>query len=235
MKEYNLLVEQYQNLTDEEKNACLIYKSRLSYLINEIAMVDDFLNKDSNIIYEEIKDKIKFQKTFIDFKEIIERPENLFLKMSVMNNVNFKDIYTIIESMKKIYETISNVSKKVSLKDDMILNRLVSSNEDIKGISKSNFISTTINADILDDFMFGKNNILYKIKANKGINAMVIPYSIVISMDQTKLKLQENDHQKEILLFKENLDIEEVNSRKIDNNLMIKEIEIKNKTLNKSR
>ena len=53
MKEYNLLVEQYQNLTEEEKNACLIYKSRLSYLINEIAMVDDFLNKDSNIIYEE--------------------------------------------------------------------------------------------------------------------------------------------------------------------------------------
>lgn len=46
MEEYNELVEQYELLTEEEKRTCLIYKSRLSFLINEITAVPNFLDLD---------------------------------------------------------------------------------------------------------------------------------------------------------------------------------------------
>lgn len=52
MNEYNRLVEKYENLTDSKKRACLIYKARLSYLINEISAIPNFLELDANRIYE---------------------------------------------------------------------------------------------------------------------------------------------------------------------------------------
>lgn len=40
--EYNRLVMKYKNLSEDEKNAILIYKSRLSYCINEITSIPNF-------------------------------------------------------------------------------------------------------------------------------------------------------------------------------------------------
>ena len=61
MSEYERLVNEFNKLSSEERNACLIYKSKLSYLINEISSVPDFMNLNSNEIFMKINDKNKFE------------------------------------------------------------------------------------------------------------------------------------------------------------------------------
>ena len=54
--EYNRLVMKYKNLSEDEKNAILIYKSRLSYCINEITSIPNFDSMTNSEILKNIKD-----------------------------------------------------------------------------------------------------------------------------------------------------------------------------------
>ncbi len=66
----NDLIAQYNNLTEEEKSILLIYKSQLFYFINGIDNINDDNRKSYIVKYNE-------------FKEIVEKPENIFIRLSV--------------------------------------------------------------------------------------------------------------------------------------------------------
>lgn len=107
MEEYNELVEQYELLTEEEKRACLIYKSRLSFLINEITAVPNFLDLDVNAIYYNLNNPQQFLEIYLKYKKILEKPNNFFMKLSIMNSLKFDTIQSIIDSLKQVYVTIN--------------------------------------------------------------------------------------------------------------------------------
>ena len=176
MSEYERLVNEFNKLSSEERNACLIYKSKLSYLINEISSVPDFMNLNSNEIFMKINDKNKFEEIFLNYKEIVLRLENLFIKMSIMNSIDFSNLFTMIDSLKNIYLLLISASSKMMTEENLKLYRIVSTNEETDSISKGNIISTTLNKEIIDTFAVNKYNHLYNIEANSGIKALVIPY-----------------------------------------------------------
>jgi hypothetical protein len=107
MEEYNELVEQYELLIEEEKRACLIYKSRLSFLINEITAVPNFLDLDADAIYHNLNNPQQFLEIYLKYKKILEKPNNFFMKLSIMNSLKFDTIQSIIDSLKQVYVTIN--------------------------------------------------------------------------------------------------------------------------------
>ena len=82
MEKYNDLLMQYKSLSEEEQKAILIYKSNLYYHINEISKIEDFENKDAFSLLNEITDKIKFINSFEEFKNVINYPQNIIVKLS---------------------------------------------------------------------------------------------------------------------------------------------------------
>lgn len=230
MSEYERLVNEFNKLSSEERNACLIYKSKLSYLINEISSVPDFMNLNSNEIFMKINDKNKFEEIFLNYKEIVLRPENLFIKMSIMNSIDFSNLFTMIDSLKNIYLLLISASSKMMTEENLKLYRIVSTNEETDSMSKGNIISTTLNKEMIDTFAVNKYNHLYNIKANSGIKALVIPYKILIDENFERLRVEKQDgFQQEVIIFKDDVDIEVKNVIKIDEYIKVSKISVNKK------
>lgn len=230
MSEYERLVNEFNKLSSEERNACLIYKSKLSYLINEISSVPDFMNLNSNEIFMKINDKNKFEEIFLNYKEIVLRPENLFIKMSIMNSIDFSNLFTMIDSLKNIYLLLISASSKMMTEENLKLYRIVSTNEETDSISKGNIISTTLNKEIIDTFAVNKYNHLYNIEANSGIKALVIPYKILIDKNFERLRVEkQDDFQQEVIIFKDDVDIEVKDVTKIDEYIKVSKISVNKK------
>lgn len=230
MSEYERLVNEFNKLSSEERNACLIYKSKLSYLINEISSVPDFMNLNSNEIFMKINDKNKFEEIFLNYKEIVLRLENLFIKMSIMNSIDFSNLFTMIDSLKNIYLLLISASSKMMTEENLKLYRIVSTNEETDSISKGNIISTTLNKEIIDTFAVNKYNHLYNIEANSGIKALVIPYKILIDKNFERLRIEKQDNfQQEVIIFKDDVDIEVRNVIKIDEYIKASKISVNKK------
>lgn len=87
-------------------------------------------------------------------------------------------------------------------------------------LSKGNIISTSLNLDNVEDFLFyDLNNVLYELNVDKNVNALVIPYSIkrVQIGDKIILKLNKEDSQQEIILFKSKLFFDLKNVKNFEN------------------
>lgn len=228
-KVYNKLIEQYNNLSDDVKNALLVYKSRLSYFINEIATVSSFMNKSSNDIFNELSDKDTFINKYNDYKNIVDLDINMFAKKTIFYRVNFDNILDFIESLKNIYKTLKKES--LIIDEDITSYRIVSvNNNDVSFVSKSDIISTSVNIDSLDDFMINEYNHLYKINVKDGTNVLVFPYAVLIDLIDDRLIVAATDiNQKEIVLFKDNSNVIEydVVEKDMDNGkLYIHSIEV---------
>lgn len=74
------LLEEYENLTSEEKNSLLIYKSRLGRAINS-------LDND----YQEVED------IYYKYKELLSKKENMFMSLTVFKDISFDSIDSFIE------------------------------------------------------------------------------------------------------------------------------------------
>ena len=148
---YEDLIRQYNLLEDEEKNSIIIYKSGLFFHINTLSTIDNFNKLSSKQIFDLLKDKDTFINKYVDYKNIIDSPNNVFLKYSLFKNVNFDNIKSFIESIKKIYETLDSLKNKIVLESDLIVYRGCSydENDDEYNLSKGNLISTSIDNSIM--------------------------------------------------------------------------------------
>lgn len=120
---YNYLCKKFENLNEEDKKSLLVYKSALSYHINEISTISNIENKNAIQIFNELNNSNEFEQKFLDYKNILEQTENTFIKYSIFNCVNFDDISLFIESIRKIYFRIINISNKIALPDKCKLYR----------------------------------------------------------------------------------------------------------------
>ncbi len=101
------LLEEYENLTSEEKNSLLVYKSRLGRAINS-------LDND----YQEVED------IYYKYKELLSKKENMFMSLTVFKDVSFDSIDSFIESLVNTKEIIKNIDMK--LEEDMTVYRAYS-------------------------------------------------------------------------------------------------------------
>lgn len=190
------LLEEYENLTSEEKNSLLVYKSRLGRAINS-------LDND----YQEVED------IYYKYKELLSKKENMFMSLTVFKDVSFDSIDSFIESLVNTEEIIKNIDMK--LEEDMTVYRAYSipTAQEEMFLSRSELVSTSLDIDNCDDFLINDDNYnhyLYKINLEKGSLVTVCPYSILLDGLTGRLILSKNNTQDEVILNKENYDFEVV-------------------------
>ena len=194
---YEDLIKQYEELTDEEKNILLVYKSRLGRAINSLN------NNDLEI--KEIYDK---------YKSLVENPKNIFMKFSVFKDISFKNLEEFIESLKNVKEKLDKISAKIILPQDITVYRAFSirDEEELIPLSKSNLISTSLDIDECSKYIIpnkGFIHYLYQINLEKNSMVAICPYRILID-NHDRLVLTKENESKEIIISKDNFEIEEV-------------------------
>lgn len=193
---YEDLIEQYKNLDESETHALLIYKSRLSRAINSLDIDDE-----------------EVMEAYNTYKEYLENPSNIFMKMTVFKDIDFSDISSFKNSLELIKKKIKDASLKMRLKDDLTVYRALSvpSDDSVSFISKSDIISTSTSFDECSKFIIHDSNYkhtLYQINLEKDSPVLICPYSILIK--DGVLSLTQRHDQKEIILLKDNYDFTEV-------------------------
>ncbi len=187
------LINQYNNLSLEEKNLLLIYKSHLSYVINNVYNLNDDVLKECQDIYEY-------------YKKILDNPVNCFIA-KVFSSINFSSFDTFIKDMISITNKLNDLKYKMVLTDDAITYRAVSltSEVDIPKISNGNLISTSLKEEEAYKFFIKGPyiNVLYEFELNKGTPCLFVPYAI--KTDNDMLKIVALDTQQEIILFKDEM------------------------------
>lgn len=194
---YEDLLKQYEELTEEEKNFLLVYKSRLGRAINSLN------NNDSEI--KEIYKRYKF---------LVENPQNIFMKFSVFKDISFKSLEEFIESLLNVKEKLDKISSKIILSQDITVYRAFSirDDEELISISKSNLVSTSLDIDECSKYIIpnkGYTHYLYQLNLEKGSLVAICPYRILIDNNDRLVLTKDNDS-KEIILSKDNFDFEEV-------------------------
>lgn len=229
---YKDLLKQYNVLTDKEKNNINIYKSSLFFHINSLSSIDDLNNLDSFNIFNQLNNKDQFINKYELYKEKINDPKNMFIKHSIFKGIDFSNINTFIDSIKDVYFSLENIKNKMVLSDDLIVYRGCSYNDKEYNLSMGNLVSTSINMDIVEDFLDTfKVNRIYQISLKKGTPVLITPYSIVNTYDDSLdmlcgnnskgLKLTSSDRQGEIVLFKDSLNLELIEEIKVDDDQFI--------------
>ena len=193
---YEDLIEQYKNLDESEAHALLIYKSRLSRAINSLDIDDGEVIESYNT-----------------YKEYLENPSNIFMKMTVFKDIDFSDISSFKNSLELVKKKIEDASLKMRLKDDLTVYRALSvpSDDSVSFISKGDIISTSTSFDECSKFIIPDSNYkhtLYQINLEKDSPVLICPYSILIK--DGVLSLTQRHDQKEIILLKDNYDFTEV-------------------------
>ena len=193
---YEDLIEQYKNLDESEAHALLIYKSRLSRAINSLDIDDEEVIESYNT-----------------YKEYLENPSNIFMKMTVFKDIDFSDISSFKNSLELVKKKIKDASLKMRLKDDLTVYRALSVSKDdsVSFISRSDIISTSTSFDECSKFIIPDSNYkhtLYQINLEKDSPVLICPYSILIK--DGVLSLTQRYDQKEIILLKDNYDFTEV-------------------------
>lgn len=194
---YDNLLNQYEELTEEEKNILLVYKSRLGRAINSLD------NNDLEI--KEIYEK---------YKSLVENPQNIFMKFSVFKDISFKSLEEFIESLIKVKEKLNEISKKIILTEDITVYRAfsISDEEELISLSKTNLVSTSLNINECSKYLIpnkGYTHYLYQINLEKGSMVTICPYRILIDNNDRLTLTKENDSE-EIIISKANYDFEEL-------------------------
>lgn len=224
---YEDLIEQYKNLDESEAHALLIYKSRLSRAINSLDIDDEEVIESYNT-----------------YKEYLENPSNIFMKMTVFKDIDFSDISSFKNSLKLVKKKIEDASLKMRLKDDLTVYRALSvpKYDSVSFISKSDIISTSISFDECSKFIIPDSNYkhtLYQINLEKNSPVLICPYSILIK--DGVLSLTQRHDQKEIILLKNNYDFTEILStdaklNNLDNiNIILLDAEVSDRIKKDSR
>ena len=194
---YENLLKQYEELTEEEKNTLLVYKSRLGRAINSL---------DNN--------DLEIKEIYERYKNLVENPKNLFMKFSVFKDISFKSLEEFIESLIKVKEKLNEISKKIILTEDITVYRAfsISNEEKLMPLSKANLVSTSLNINECSKYLIpnkGYTHYLYQINLEKGSMVTICPYRILIDNNDRLILTKENDSE-EIIISKDNYDFEEL-------------------------
>ncbi len=228
---YQDLLIQYDNLSLAEKNAILVYKSKLYLLLNPMTKIPNFLDMPEEEILNRIG-KEEAIRVFNGFKGIVMLPKNLATRYTVFSSIDFTDIYTCLHSLKKTSLLLDQARGKITLPDKLTVYRGISSEEEeLDDIALGKYLSTALDIEDISPFLFQKkNSYIYQIEVEKGTNVLVTPYSLVSCYDKDQSSLEgllknvpmtslrivkgNEDCQKELLFFREELTIEEISKKK---------------------
>lgn len=213
---YEKLLLEYKKLDSKYQTAILIYKSRLFYFINEISSIDNFMNLNSNTIYDLLKDKKTFLDKFSQYASIINDVNNIFIKNTIFQNIDFSNIYSFIDNMKNVYSLLCDID--IRLDSNMKVYRVVSLNSnEINDISKGNLISTGLEIEDVEPFMVNRYNHLYELDLKPNTRVLITPYSLLINTNTKVIKIlpTKEDGQHEIVLFKDDLIIDELSRKNV--------------------
>lgn len=150
---YEELKNKFEDLSDEDKNALLIYKSRLGRAINSL----DIEEKEVVDVYNK-------------YKRLLSNPANMFMSFTVFKDVSFSSLDSFKESLINIKNKVLNIN--LTLDEDTTVYRAFSLSDDSEEelLSKSELISTSLDIDTCDDFLVAgnKRHYLYQINLKKG-------------------------------------------------------------------
>ena len=206
--DYENIAKQFDNLTDEEKMALLVYKSKLGLLINDL---------DNNPNYQEYYDyALKIKSNLM----------NMFVLNTYFKILDLSTLESFIDSIKKVKYILDNSLGKIKLSEDTEVYRAVSSNEDINDISKSNIISTSLSFGQTLLFAQSGNNIdIYRIRLHKDDPILCIPYSILYDEKRNYLTITSLQTQDEIILNKDDYIFEKSTITDINSSTKLIELE----------
>lgn len=218
--EFNNLLEKYSGLTEPERQAYLIYKSNFFNLINDVSSIPHFMEID-DFLLEKVVDKKSIDKCR-SLGKALNNSNNIFIKYTLFNGVDFNDNISLIRFAKQTYLLLEQALNKIKTDKNMKVYRIVSIDEldQLEDLSRSNFISTSIEAKQTFDFINSnsKKVVFYEINIEAGTPIVISPYSIVNEYDSLydlinntdnysiKISKSEKKGQKEILLSKDSLD-----------------------------
>lgn len=244
---YQNLLEQYKELSEKEKYALLIYNSNFYHHINAISEIDDYENKNPGEIFKTLRDSESFVNRFKAFKKILEYPQNKIIKNSIFKDIDLDNILLFIDSMKLTIQYLKEAKYKIKLRSDMTVYRGISVKKETKvdSVSKSEFVSTSINVDDANNFIFKKGfdeSHLFAISLKAGTNVLVTPLTLVydyhnaISMLRKdtrnatlKIANRRKDGQQEVILFRDDLKFNELSVDELDvgeaSNLIVHKVE----------
>jgi len=97
------LLKEYENLTSEEKNSLLIYKSRLGRAINSLG-----------------NDCQEIENVYYKYKKLLSKRENMFMIFTVFKDVYFDSIDSFIESLVNTKEIIKKYKYGVEKRFDSL-------------------------------------------------------------------------------------------------------------------
>ena len=197
---YEDLLEQYSNLSEEEKNVLLVYKTKLSNAIND-------LNNDKliNDLYER-------------YTKILENPNNIFIKMSILKDIDFSSLDAFKISLEEFHDKMNNVTNKLRTNDVVTTYRAFSIDEETNDISKNSIISSSLDINTcMDFFILGENkkHYLYIIKLDENSPCAVCPYQITFNSKTNQMNISTKKDQLEIMINKNNYDLESPYEEKI--------------------
>lgn len=236
-KIYDDLIKQYNSLTDDEKRAVVIYKSKLYKIINLITSIDGFEFLSVNEIVERLPNLNGLRVMVSQFKEILNRPENMIVRFCCFNNINFDDFNLLIEYLRDVYFILNSTKDKIILNEDLIVYRGIAVDDfsEAKDMAMGNIISTSIDIEDTEPYMsFRDKALLYIIKIKKGTPLLVAPNSLYCIYEDredylykklngvpaTKLTLNNGgvEKVKQVILFKDGIEFIEEKSeiREID-------------------
>ena len=188
---YDQLVEQFENLSEEEKNALIVYKTRLGLLINSL---DD--NPDYKFYYDR-------------YTNIINDPVNMFFSKIVFKYIDMTSIDGFIESIKRIKVILDDVTTKLLIPETTTVYRAVSTDDSISDISKSNIISTTLSfGEALKYAVAGDNIAIYEIVLPEGSPCAICPYAIVEHLTSGRLSITKSGDEEEIIINRNAYDLD---------------------------
>ena len=197
MDVYEKLINQFENLTEKEKNSLLIYKSRLGIGINYL---------DNN------EDELK--NLYSDYQKLLNNPSNLFMKMTVFKDLPLNDFEKFKNYLHQIKNEVEELSTKLILDEDITVFRAVSIKEDevLKPVSKSEIVSTSIDINKALKFFIqseGYKHYLYQINLEKGSSVAICPYAILFNFETNQITLTHKTDQQEIILNKNKYEFNE--------------------------
>lgn len=188
---YEELMKQYNNLSDEEKNALLVYKTRLGLLINDLDNEPDF---------EGYYDR---------YKRISSSPQNILVQALIFKSIDFSTLESFKESILRIRDILKEATSKIVVPEDMHVYRSISSDNDIEGISKSDFISTSLSfAETCKYAVQGKNIRMYDITIPAGSRVGISPYRVLDDQKNDRLIITQSSDQEEVIIDSSNYDFE---------------------------
>ena len=216
---------QQRNLSREEKNSLMLYKSFAYYVINQIISyvrnnnIDlSTIGNDENINnmllndYNTYVTNLKNQMNYLRYnRQSITIVDELFPSNHIVPFERYKSI--ILGSINPLLSSLS----KVTLNNDMVVYRCVYVPQGQNFISNNlgnALLSTTPSNKVVNDFLYQRkssinypyNKVIYKIDLPAGSNIIAFTDDVYFKNGTSKVAF--NEAQKEILLDSNNFDFE---------------------------